>query len=41
MYATLFGALLTLVFLRLARRRGHIVPRQRAERIDAIATLAR
>ncbi|MFI9163372.1 lysostaphin resistance A-like protein [Kitasatospora aureofaciens] len=40
-YATLFGALLTLVFLRLARRRGHIVPRQRAERVDAIATLAR
>ncbi|GAA2744016.1 CPBP family intramembrane glutamic endopeptidase [Kitasatospora cinereorecta] len=40
-YATLFGALLTVVFLWLARRRGHIVPRQRAERVDALATLAR
>ncbi|MER7581840.1 type II CAAX endopeptidase family protein [Kitasatospora sp. NPDC097691] len=40
-YATLFGALLMVVFLRLARRRGHIVPRQRAERVDALATLAR
>ncbi|GAA1081251.1 MULTISPECIES: CPBP family intramembrane glutamic endopeptidase [Kitasatospora] len=40
-YATLFGALLTVVFLWLARRRGHIVPRRRAERVDALATLAR
>ncbi|WP_030276890.1 CPBP family intramembrane glutamic endopeptidase [Streptomyces sp. NRRL B-24484] len=40
-FATLFGALLMVVFLRLARRRGHIVPRRRAERVDALATLAR
>jgi membrane protease YdiL (CAAX protease family) len=40
-YATLSGALLTVVFLWLARRRGHIVPRRRAERVDALATLAR
>ncbi|MFB7613565.1 lysostaphin resistance A-like protein [Kitasatospora sp. NPDC056181] len=40
-YAMLFGALLTVVFLRLARRRGHVVPRRRAERVDALATLAR
>ncbi|MFE6500551.1 CPBP family intramembrane glutamic endopeptidase [Kitasatospora sp. NPDC057738] len=40
-HATLFGALLTVVFLWLARRRGHIVPRRRAERVDAPAALAR
>ncbi|AEW99907.1 CPBP family intramembrane glutamic endopeptidase [Streptantibioticus cattleyicolor] len=40
-YAMLFGALLTVAFLWLARRRGHIVPRQRAGRVDALATLAR
>ncbi|MFI2641797.1 lysostaphin resistance A-like protein [Streptomyces sp. NPDC018610] len=40
-YAMLAGGLLTLAFLWLARRRGHIVPRQRAERVDALATLAR
>ncbi|MFB7593808.1 lysostaphin resistance A-like protein [Streptomyces sp. NPDC056160] len=40
-YAMLSGALLTVVFLWLARRRGHIVPRQRAERVEALATLAR
>ncbi|MFG2819896.1 CPBP family intramembrane glutamic endopeptidase [Kitasatospora sp. NPDC048365] len=40
-YATLFGALLMVVFLRVARRRGRIVPRRRAERVDALATLAR
>ncbi|MEU6232177.1 type II CAAX endopeptidase family protein [Kitasatospora sp. NPDC047058] len=40
-YATLFGALLMVAFLRLARRRGHIVPRRRAGRVDALATLTR
>ncbi|MEU5088462.1 CPBP family intramembrane glutamic endopeptidase [Streptomyces sp. NPDC021356] len=40
-YAMLSGALLTVTFLWLARRRGHIVPRQRAERVEALATLAR
>ncbi|MDN3060448.1 CPBP family intramembrane metalloprotease [Streptomyces sp. SRF1] len=40
-YSVLFGALLTIAFLWLARRRGHIVPRQRAERVNALATLAR
>ncbi|TWV34528.1 CPBP family intramembrane metalloprotease [Streptomyces misionensis] len=40
-YSVLFGALLTVAFLWLAHRRGHIVPRQRAERVDALATLAR
>ncbi|MFF9351681.1 CPBP family intramembrane glutamic endopeptidase [Streptomyces sp. NPDC014734] len=40
-YAVLFGALLTVAFLWLARRRGHIVPRQRAGRVDALAALAR
>ncbi|MEW1910432.1 CPBP family intramembrane glutamic endopeptidase [Kitasatospora sp. NPDC085895] len=40
-YATLFGALLTVVFLWLARRCGRIVPRRRAERVDALAALAR
>jgi membrane protease YdiL (CAAX protease family) len=40
-YSMLFGALVTVVFLLLARRRGHIVPRKRAERVDALATLAR
>ena len=40
-YSMLFGVLVTIVFLRLARRRGHLVPRRRAERVDALATLAR
>ncbi|MFF4378292.1 CPBP family intramembrane glutamic endopeptidase [Kitasatospora sp. NPDC001547] len=40
-YAMLFGTLLTVAFLWLARRRGHIVPRQRVERVKALATLAR
>ncbi|MBW8086483.1 MULTISPECIES: CPBP family intramembrane glutamic endopeptidase [Streptomyces] len=40
-YSVLFGALLTIAFLWLARRRGHIVPRQRDERVNALATLAR
>ncbi|NYI07274.1 CPBP family intramembrane glutamic endopeptidase [Allostreptomyces psammosilenae] len=41
-YAVLFGALMTLVFLWLARRRGRLVPfRGRADRTVAAATLAR
>lgn len=40
-YSMLFGALLTAAFLWLARRRGTIVPRQRAERVSALAILAR
>nr|BFD89279.1 type II CAAX endopeptidase family protein [Kitasatospora sp. Xyl93] len=40
-YAMLFGTLLTVAFLWLAHRRGHIVPRQRVERVKALATLAR
>ena len=40
-YAVAFGALLTVVFLWLARRRGHIVPRRRrADRDRVTATLA-
>ncbi|MEU4766234.1 CPBP family intramembrane glutamic endopeptidase [Actinosynnema sp. NPDC023794] len=40
-YAVAFGALLTVAFLWLARRRGHIVPRRRrADRDLAPATLA-
>jgi membrane protease YdiL (CAAX protease family) len=40
-YAVAFGAALTVVFLWLARRRGHIVPRRRrADRDQATATLA-
>ncbi|MFF9077908.1 CPBP family intramembrane glutamic endopeptidase [Streptomyces sp. NPDC014735] len=40
-YSVLFGALLTVAFLWLARRRGHIVPRQHAERVNALAKLIR
>ncbi|MFH8803962.1 lysostaphin resistance A-like protein [Streptomyces sp. NPDC017936] len=40
-YAILAGGLLTIVFLRLAHRRGTVVPRRRAERVDALATLPR
>lgn len=40
-YAVVFGALMTVAFLWLAHRRGHIVPRRPAERADALATLAR
>ncbi|GIH73104.1 CPBP family intramembrane glutamic endopeptidase [Sphaerimonospora thailandensis] len=38
-YAIVFGLLLTIVFLRLARRRGNLVPRRRGARADATATL--
>ncbi|MFF4884963.1 CPBP family intramembrane glutamic endopeptidase [Streptomyces nigra] len=40
-YSVLFGALLTVGFLVVAHRRGTIVPRRRAERVDTLATLAR
>ncbi|MGC9497791.1 CPBP family intramembrane glutamic endopeptidase [Streptomyces sp. WG7] len=41
-YAVGFGALLTIVFLWLAHRRGNIVPRsRRAARVDSTATLSR
>jgi membrane protease YdiL (CAAX protease family) len=43
-YSVGFGVLLTLVFLWLAHRRGHIVPfgsRRRAKRVDSAATLPR
>lgn len=41
MYSMLFGTLLTIAFLWLAHRRGTMVPRQRAERVSTLATLAR
>lgn len=41
LYSMLFGVLVTIVLLRLARRRGNLVPRRRAERVDALATLGR
>lgn len=39
-YSVVFGVLLTIVFLWLARRRGNLVPRRRGVRADATATLA-
>ncbi|MEV7982368.1 CPBP family intramembrane glutamic endopeptidase [Streptomyces sp. NPDC086519] len=39
LYSMLFGVLVTIVFLRLARRRGNLVPRRRAERVDALAAI--
>ncbi|GGO29047.1 CAAX amino protease [Microbispora rosea subsp. aerata] len=39
-YAVLFGLLLTVVFLWLARRRGNLVPLRRGARAGATATLA-
>jgi membrane protease YdiL (CAAX protease family) len=39
-YAVLFGVLLTIVFMRLARRRGNLVSRRRSARAGATATLA-
>ncbi|PTM92354.1 MULTISPECIES: type II CAAX endopeptidase family protein [unclassified Streptomyces] len=42
LYAVVFGLLATIVFLRLARRRGHLVPsRRKSNRVDATATLSR
>ncbi|MFG3531161.1 CPBP family intramembrane glutamic endopeptidase [Streptomyces sp. NPDC047917] len=40
-YSVLFGVLVTMVFLWLARRRGHLVPRRRADRADAVSKLSR
>ena len=44
-YAVVFCVLATIVFLWLARRRGNLVPRRRADRIrrraDTVATLRR
>ncbi|MEU8176504.1 CPBP family intramembrane glutamic endopeptidase [Microbispora hainanensis] len=40
-YAVLFGALLTIVFMWLARRRGNLVPLRRQARAAAAATLSR
>ncbi|WP_026403117.1 CPBP family intramembrane glutamic endopeptidase [Actinomadura rifamycini] len=39
-YAVLAGAVLTVVFMWLAHRRGHVVPRRRRDRAAATATLA-
>lgn len=39
-YALVFGLLLTIAFLWLARRRGNLVPRRRAARTGAAATLS-
>jgi membrane protease YdiL (CAAX protease family) len=39
-YAVVFGVLLTIVFMWLARRRGNLVPRRRGARADATATLS-
>ncbi|MFI6656681.1 lysostaphin resistance A-like protein [Streptomyces sp. NPDC050523] len=42
LYAVLFGLLATIVFMRLARRRGHLVPsRRKANGVDAAATVSR
>ncbi|WP_030915769.1 CPBP family intramembrane glutamic endopeptidase [Streptosporangium amethystogenes] len=38
-YAVVFGALLTIVFMWLAHRRGNVVPRRRSARSGATATL--
>lgn len=40
-YAVLFGVLVTLAFLRLAHRRGLLVPRRRAGRADVTPAIAR
>jgi membrane protease YdiL (CAAX protease family) len=40
-YAVVIGALVMLAFLWLAHRRGTIVPMKRADRVDALAALAR
>jgi membrane protease YdiL (CAAX protease family) len=39
-YAVVFGVLLTIVFVWLARRRGNLVPRRRSARVAVTATLA-
>ncbi|MFF8914221.1 CPBP family intramembrane glutamic endopeptidase [Streptomyces sp. NPDC015032] len=40
-YSVLFGVLTTAAFMWLAHRRGNLVPRRRADRSGAVATLAR
>ncbi|MGP2435947.1 CPBP family intramembrane glutamic endopeptidase [Streptomyces sp. JW3] len=40
-YSVLFGVIVTIVFLSLARNRGHLVPRRHADRQAALAKLAR
>jgi hypothetical protein len=40
LYAVVFGVLLTVVFMWLARRRGNVVPLRRGSRADATPTLA-
>lgn len=40
-YAILFGVLVTIAFMWLAHRRGHVVPRRRADRNDAATRLVR
>ncbi|WP_328365776.1 CPBP family intramembrane metalloprotease [Streptomyces sp. NBC_00445] len=40
-YAILFGVLVTIAFMWLAHRRGHVVPRRRADRNDATIRLVR
>ncbi|MEV7130880.1 CPBP family intramembrane glutamic endopeptidase [Streptomyces sp. NPDC093260] len=40
-YSVAFGTLLTICFLVVAHRRGNIVPRRRAGRVDTLAALAR
>ncbi|MEV8228877.1 type II CAAX endopeptidase family protein [Streptomyces sp. NPDC079167] len=40
-YAVLFGALATIGFMWLARKRGNLVPRRRADRVAATTTLPR
>jgi uncharacterized protein len=37
----LFGVVLTIAFMWLARRRGHLVPRRRADRVKAVPILSR
>jgi membrane protease YdiL (CAAX protease family) len=40
LYSVVFGVLVTIVFMWLARRRGYLVPRRRNARVAAVATLA-
>lgn len=40
LYSVVFGVLLTIVFMWVARRRGNLVPRRRSTRVAAAATLA-
>ncbi|MFF4235855.1 CPBP family intramembrane glutamic endopeptidase [Actinomadura geliboluensis] len=40
LYSVVFGALLTVFFMRLAHRRGNLVPRRRRDRAAATASLA-